>query len=669
MIAGSAVSLTLIGFTGLAGWKAAERTDREILALASEKATSTTGQVTAQITEAMSAGISMAAALSGFADGGTARREDAVAATRAVLEGYPNLFGAWISDTADGRLGKVLGGTASNNDKGLFTPYWTKSGSGKLEQSTFTVDPTKQWYEAAIKSGKSLLIEPYVTTKGDVVTSISVPLTIHRATIGVAGVDISLQKMSEMLAALRPFEGGRVMMLSQAGRWIVPPQADLMMKDYTDVGASEIKAALGDGRMRILSDGTDRARRLVYPFTAPGMNTTWALVLDVPDAAFSQPIMARVLETALAGLVILLVVLSVIFVSAQILLTRPLHSLVGVLQRMARGEVDAEIREAARGDEIGAVGKAVEAIKAMVARKAIEEAEVKRRADEAAAAERRRTMIELADGFERAVGGIVGMVSSSATELQATAQQMTATAQETAAQSTSVAAAAEEASTNVNTVAAAAEELGSSVQEIGRQVTGSAHLAQAAVGEADQTAHLVQALSQNAARIGDMVGMISGIAGQTNLLALNATIEAARAGAAGRGFAVVATEVKALAEQTAKATEEIARQIGEVQGVTEQAVTAIGGITGRIRQIDSVATSIAAAVEQQGAATQEIVRNVAQASAGANEVTGNIVGVAQASEETGAAATQVLSAASELSRQSEHLGAEVTRFLATVRAA
>ncbi|MEE7485876.1 methyl-accepting chemotaxis protein [Methylobacterium oryzae] len=349
--------------------------------------------------------------------------------------------------------------------------------------------------------------------------------------------------------------------------------------------------------------------------------------------------------------------------------TRPLNSLVGVLQRMARGEVDAEIREAARGDEIGAVGKAVEGIKAMVARKAAEEAEVKRRADEAAAAERRRTMIELADGFERAVGGIVGLVSSSATELQATAQQMTATAQETASQSTTVAAAAEEAATNVNTVAAAAEELGSSVQEIGRQVQGSTQLAQAAVGEADQTAHLVQALSQNAARIGDMVGMISGIAGQTNLLALNATIEAARAGAAGKGFAVVASEVKALAEQTARATQEISGQIAQIQASTGQAVASIAGITARIREISGVATSIAAAVEQQGAATQEIVRNVAQASTGTNEVTGNIAGVAQASEETGAAAGQVLSAASELSRQSEHLGAEVDRFLATVRAA
>ena len=349
--------------------------------------------------------------------------------------------------------------------------------------------------------------------------------------------------------------------------------------------------------------------------------------------------------------------------------TRPLGSLVGVLQRMARGEIDAEIKEAARGDEIGAVARAVEGIKAMVARKAAEEAEVRRRADEAAAAERKRTMVELADGFERAVGGIVGMVSSSATELQATAQQMTATATETASQSTTVAAAAEEAASNVGTVAAAAEELGVSVQEIGRQVQGSAGLAQAAVGEADQTTQLVQVLKTTSARIGDMVGLISNIASQTNLLALNATIEAARAGEAGRGFAVVATEVKELASQTARATEEISGQIGEIQGVTDHAVAAIGAITSRIREINTVAAGIAAAVEQQGAATQEIVRNVSQASSGTSEVTRNIAGVAQASEETGAAAGQVLTSAAELSRQSEHLSAEVQRFLSTVRAA
>ena len=370
----------------------------------------------------------------------------------------------------------------------------------------------------------------------------------------------------------------------------------------------------------------------------------------------------------LSALGMLIGLLAAAFIS-MVGITRPLDRLVAVLQKMAQGEIDAEIEEAARKDEIGAVGKAVEGIKAMVARKAAEEAEIRHIAEEAATAARKRTMLELADGFEHAVGSIVGLVSASATELQATAQTMTASATETASQSTTVAAAAEEAAANVQTVAAAAEELGSSVQEIGRQVLGSASLAQNAVGEADQTHHLVQALSQAATRIGDMVGLISTIAGQTNLLALNATIEAARAGDAGRGFAVVASEVKELAAQTAKATEEISQQIGQIQGVTGQAVSAIGAITARIREIDSVATSIAAAVEQQGAATQEIVRNVAQAATGTNEVTSNIAGVAQASEDTGAAASQVLDAAGELSRQSEHLGAEVSRFLSSVRAA
>ena len=369
---------------------------------------------------------------------------------------------------------------------------------------------------------------------------------------------------------------------------------------------------------------------------------------------------------AAAGLLIAFSLLGLIAIAGVV---RPMGRLVRVLERMAGGEIETDIAEARRGDEIGAVARAVEGIKALVARKAAEQAELKRVADEAATVERRRTMIELADGFERAVGGVVGMVSSSATELQATAQQMTATATQTASQSTTVAAAAEEAASNVGTVAAAAEELGASVQEIGRQVGTSAGMAQLAVGEADQSAVLVHELSQAAARIGDVVNLIANIASQTNLLALNATIEAARAGEAGRGFAVVASEVKELAAQTSRATEEISGQIAQIQGATGQAVSAIGGITGRIREINAVTATIAAAVEEQGAATQEIVRNVSQAAAGAGEVTSNIAGVAQASEETGAAATQVLASASELSRQSEHLRAEVARFLSTVRAA
>ncbi len=350
----------------------------------------------------------------------------------------------------------------------------------------------------------------------------------------------------------------------------------------------------------------------------------------------------------------------------------PLGRITRMMGSLATGDTTVDVPFKTCRDEIGAMAAAVQVFKDNPIRtRQLEEETALARAP--AEAQRKAGMRQMADAFETAVGGIVGMVSASATKLQATARTMTATATQTAAQSTAqstaVAAAAEEASSNVGTVVAAAEELGASVQEIGRQVDGSARLARAAVAEAGQTADRVRAPTEATARIGSVVGLISSIAGQTNLLALNATIEAARAGVAGRGFAVVAAEVEELAGQTARATEEITTQIAAIQASTGQAAGAIGGITARIDEFSTVATSMAAAVEEQGAATQEIVRNVGQAAAGTGEVTGNIAGVAGAAEETGAAASQVLASASELSRQSEHLSAEVARLLATARAA
>ena len=272
-----------------------------------------------------------------------------------------------------------------------------------------------------------------------------------------------------------------------------------------------------------------------------------------------------------------------------------------------------------------------------------------------------------ADAFEQDVTGVLKVVSSAAGELEATARTMAATAEETLRQSTAVASAAEHASANVETVAAATEELTASIQEISRQVSQSTQIASAAVDEARRTNTMVQGLTEAAGKIGEVVKLINDIASQTNLLALNATIEASRAGEAGKGFAVVAGEVKNLANQTGRATDEITAQITAVQSATRDAVTAIQGIGQTIGQISEIASAIAAAVEEQGAATQEIARNVQEAAEGTGTVTRNISLVTSAASETGSAAREVLTASSELSRQSDGLNSRVGSFLGNIR--
>ena len=281
----------------------------------------------------------------------------------------------------------------------------------------------------------------------------------------------------------------------------------------------------------------------------------------------------------------------------------------------------------------------------------------------------RQRVETLTQTFSGKVGQMVGLVSSAATQLHSTSQSMTTTAENSMQKAANVAAAAEEASVNVQMVASSAEELASSIAEISRQVAQSAKIAGKAADDAKHTDTVVRALAEGARSIGEVVGLISNIAGQTNLLALNATIEAARAGDAGKGFAVVASEVKSLATQTAKATEQIGQQIGQIQAATNEAVTAIQSITATIGEVNEIAAAIAAAVEEQGAATQEIARNVQQTAAGTQEVTANISGVSEGASSTGAAAGEVLSAAGELSRQAEQLTGEIGRFIADVKAA
>ncbi len=345
----------------------------------------------------------------------------------------------------------------------------------------------------------------------------------------------------------------------------------------------------------------------------------------------------------------------------------PIRAMTGAMGRLAQHDLTTEISGAERKDEVGQMAKAVQVFKDSM----IETDRLKAEQEEAqrAAAKRSALVDQLTRDFDTKVQGVVQGVASQATQMEASAQSMSATAEEATKQASAVAAASEQGAANVQTVASAAEELSSSIAEIGRQVSHSSQIAATAVTEAAKANEMVQGLLNASQKIGEIVALINAIADQTNLLALNATIEAARAGEAGKGFAVVAAEVKNLATQTSKATEEIGTQITSVQGATQNAVNAIASIGKTIGEIDQIATTIAAAVEEQGAATQEIARNVEEAAKGTQEVSANIGGVTEAANSTGAGANQVLTAARTLSKQSGDMRELVQTFLTQVKAA
>ena len=424
---------------------------------------------------------------------------------------------------------------------------------------------------------------------------------------------------------------------------------------------------------RLKSSGQDKQAAAAFLASNENFQTLldfvrWDLSYNVDHGSHVVKVSRNVYSKSrwliVVGMAVVMLIGTIVAIALIRDISRPLVQMTGAMRRLADRDFATDIPCTGRGDEMGAMSSALQVFKdnmiegerLSAERRAVREGQAKRNA-------------ELVTSFEERIGGTVSCLAAASTEMEATARALTKASEQTRRQATAASNAAGLSSAAVQTVAAASQQLSASISEINRQVATSATLTGNAVQTVKQTDETVRALAETTSQIGHVVELINGIASQTNLLALNATIEAARAGEAGRGFAVVASEVKSLAHQTATATGEIGGQIALVQQTVASAVTAMRNIAASIEEVGAVTTAIAAAVEQQGAATAEIARNVQQTAETTDDVTTNIAGVNRSVTSTGAAASQVLGAAGDLSRQAEGLSLEVGRFVTSIRAA
>ena len=399
LASGISIALILIVYTTFNVLAAKTRTEEQVMALATQTATSVANQLAVSLTEATSAGTAIAATISGYMTEEVTTRSNVVALLEQVAPQYDFVFGSWMMELPGPTAPKLLTGTEGTNDQGIFTAYWTKDDAGKMGFSTWSINTADEYYAGPMSTKKTLITSPYFSASGEnLLTSVSSPVTVDGQIVGIAGVDIRLNDLTALLADLHPFEGGSVMLLASNGNWLANPDREKLTTAYADPGADLVNQALADGKMRVIRDMPDGGVRLVYPFTAPGMNTTWAAVLDIPAAIFSEPVWEQIQFAILGGLVILLVSLGVILVTSRAIVRKPMARLSQTMNELAKGNLEVKVRDTERTDEMGTMARTVEVFRENANQvKNMSEAEAVRIiADEQA---RRQMMSELQSAF------------------------------------------------------------------------------------------------------------------------------------------------------------------------------------------------------------------------------------------------------------------------------
>ncbi|HEY0181971.1 MAG TPA: methyl-accepting chemotaxis protein [Rhodopila sp.] len=615
----------------------------------------------------------------------------------AALRSVPTLNGtytAWEPDALDGGDAAFKGRRDTGTDAtGRFLPYWNRDKSGHVamqplvEYDSSDLHPNGVmkggWYIGPRQTGKESVLDPLpyvVQGKNVLLATISVPIVVDGTFRGVAGADFDLdfvQKVA-MEVSHRLFGGhDAVTIISNMGLVVASSaHPEVVGKSYQPFSMdwpADLRTVQG-GVASVRLDARDGVLRSFSPIVLGNTGKPWSVLVEVPQsvaladaAALSADLTARNRSATLWQLGVALVVV-VLGVTAMVLVSggivRPVRACVLFAQGIAEERFDQAL-SIAQKDEVGRLAMALNRMQSQLVQARDQRAKDQARAE----ADQRRSTRANADEIEATVKQIAAKVGEIAKRLGASARNMTATTELTASQAAEVSQAAVRASGNVQTVAAAAEELAASVQEIGQQMSRSNEVVGQAVRAAQEADKQVVGATASAERIGGVVQLIRSIAGQTNLLALNATIEAARAGEAGKGFAVVASEVKNLANQTVRATEEIAAQVADMQGVTRETAEMIRAIGQVIGQMDQIATAIASAVEEQGTTTREIARNVQEAAADTQSVTANMGEVSGAMSGVGRSAGEVRDVSDSLSRDAIELGTVIDTILTRLRAA